>query len=205
MPARRWPERWSFSRQPVDGTLEALQDPTAEKKFKTAQEKYEAVAKAMDEVRKAHAGKEAGHTATLFWADAMFQLGKLDDAIAGYQQYLNESRPDDALRILGNEGLGYAYESKKDLEKAREAFDKMSKEAAGEPAKARAAYHLARILEAQGKKAEAAAAFQKVKDEYKEAGASRDADERLGLLAMQGVPMPEKAKEAPKAAEAPKK
>ncbi|HEY3448311.1 MAG TPA: tetratricopeptide repeat protein [Myxococcales bacterium] len=194
-----------LSRRPVEGSMEALQDPTAEQKFKTAQEKHEAVAKAMDEVRKAHAGKEAGRTATVFWADAQFQLGKLDDAIAGYQQYLSESRPDDALRLVACEGLGYAYEGKKDLEKAREAFEKMSKEAAGEPAKARAAYHVARILEAQGKKVEAAAAYQKLKDEYKEAAAAREADERLALLAMQGVPMPEKAKDAPKPPEANKK
>ena len=194
-----------LSRRPVEGSMEALQDPTAEEKFKTAQEKYEAIAKAMDEVRKAHAGKQAAITATVFWADAQYQLGKFDDAIAGYQQFLGESKPDDALRILANEGLGYAYEGKKDLEKAREAFEKMSKEAVGEPAKARAAYHLARILEAQGKKVEAAAAFQKLKDDFKEAAAAREADERLALLAMQGVPMPEKAKEAPKAAEAEKK
>lgn len=194
-----------LAHRPVEGSMEALQDPSATEKFKTAKEKHEAVAKAMDEVRKAHAGKEAGNTATVFWADAMFQQGKFDDAIAGYQQYLTAARADDALRIVANEGLGYAFEGKKDLDKARDAFEKMSKEALGEPAKARAAYHLARILEAQGKKAEAAAAFQKLKDEFKEATAAREADERLSLLAMQGVPMPAKAKEAPKAPEAPKK
>ena len=191
-----------LAHRPVDGSLEALQeDPTA-KKFKSYKEKNEALASALDVVRNNHPGTEAGRTATLFWGDAEFQLGKLDEAGKAYDQYLAEARPGDPLRMMALEGLGYVHEAKKDLPKAYEAFDKMTREAAGEPGKARAAYHMARILEAQGKKQDAVAAFQKLKEEFKEAPAAREAEERLALLAMQGVPIPEKPKPAPKTPEA---
>ncbi|MBI5546338.1 MAG: tetratricopeptide repeat protein [Deltaproteobacteria bacterium] len=197
----------ALAHRPVEGTLDALQqDPTAEK-FKTFKEKNEALAKALEEVRTQHAGSPAARTSTLFWADAQFQLGKLDEAAKGYDQFLAEAPASDPLRMLALEGRGYVYEAKKELDKAIETFEKMSREAAGEPGKARAAYHKARLLEAQGKKPEAAAAFQKLKDEFKEAPAAREAEERLALLAMQGVPMPEKAKPDSKttAEEPPKK
>ena len=190
-----------LARRPVEGSMEALQDPKAEK-FPTFKAKNEAMAKALDEVRAQHPGTEAARTATVFWADAEFQLGKLDEATKGYEEYLAQTRPGDSLRVLADEGLGYSWEAKKDLDKAYQAFDAMNREAAGDPEKARAAYQLARILEEQGKKTEAAQAFQKVKDEYKEAPAARDADERLALLAMQGVAVPEKAKDATKTAAA---
>jgi tetratricopeptide (TPR) repeat protein len=192
----------AIAHRPVEGTLEALQDASVDK-FKTFKEKNEALATALDEVRAKHPGTEAGRTATLFWADAEFQLGKLAEAGNGYSQYLAEARPGDPLRTMALEGLGYVHEGTKELDKALTDFENMSREAAGEPAKARAAFHQARVLEAQGKKKEAAAAFQKLKDEFKEAPASREADERLALLAMQGVPMPEKAKPEPKKPEAP--
>lgn len=185
----------ALANRPVEGSLEALQDPTAEK-FKTFQEKNEALAKALDEVRAKHSGTEAATTATLFFGDAQFHLGKLDEAAKAYDDFLAKAGEGDALRTLALEGQGYVFEAKKELDKALEAFDKMGKQAVAEPSKARAAYHRARILEAQGKKQEAAAAFQKLKDEYKEAPAAREAEERLALLAMQGVPMPEKAKPA---------
>ncbi len=185
-----------LAHRPIEGSLEALQDPTAEK-FKTSKEKYEALAKALDEVRTQHAGSDAAATATLFWADAQFHLGKLDEAAKAYDQFLAQTREGNPLRSMALEGLGYVAESKKEFEKAADAFDRMSKAAAGEPAKARAAYHRARMLEAQGKKAEAATAFGALRDEFKDAPAAREAEERLSLLAMQGVAVPEKKADKP--------
>jgi tetratricopeptide (TPR) repeat protein len=125
--------------RPVEGTLEALQEPTAEK-YKTAKEKNEALARALQDVRGRYPGSEAARTAGLFEADAQFQLGQLDEAAKGYQRYLAETPAGDPLRQLALEGQGYTCEAKKDFDKALDAFDRMSREAAGEPAKARAAY-----------------------------------------------------------------
>lgn len=191
----------AMATRPVAGaSADEPDDPQAEK-FATAQQKNEALAKELGEVRTRYAGTEAARTATVFWADAQFHLGKLDDAAKGYDEYLKISHENDALRITALEGLGYIHESKGELDKAADAFDRMSREAAGEPAKARAGFQRARMLEAQGKKQDAAAAFQKIKDDFKDAPAARDAEERLALLAMQGVPMPVPEKAPAKPAE----
>lgn len=180
------------SRRGVEGSLDPAADPDAPK-FKTAKEKNEEFAKQLDQVRKQFPSTEAALTATAYYGDAQFNLGNLDEAVKSYEEYLKASKGGEPMRALVLEGVGYVYEAKKDYEKALDAFDRMSKEAAGEPNKARAALHRARVLELTGKKQEAAAAFQKVKDDFKEAPAAREATERLGMLAAQGVPVPKPA------------
>jgi predicted negative regulator of RcsB-dependent stress response len=177
------------ARRGVEGTLDPSADPDAPK-FATFREKNEELARQLEEVLSQFPGTDAAVTAGVWLADAQFHLGKLDEAAAGYEEYLKASPKGTPLRTLALESLGYVYEAKKDFDKALDAFDRMSKEAAGEPNKARAELHRGRVLELQGKKQEAAAAFRKVKDTWKEAPASREASERLGMLAAQGVVAP---------------
>ncbi len=184
-----------LSRQGVEGTFDASGDPSAPK-FASHQEKYEKLAAALDKVRTDHPGSTAGRTAGYYFADAQFQLGKLDEADKEYEQFIAKTSAGDPLRVLALEGRGYIAEGKKDWAKASELFGQMSREAAGETTKARAAYHRARILAAEGKKLEAAEAFQKLKDEFKEAPAARLAGERLALLAADGVRAPAAAQPA---------
>jgi tetratricopeptide (TPR) repeat protein len=178
-----------LAHRPVQGTPEAFQSD-AKNTFASFKEKNEKLGEALQEVRTKFPGTAAAATATVAWGDAQFNLGKLDEAAKAYEEYLSATREGEPLRLLALEGLGYVYESKKDWDKALDSFDRMSREAAGEPNKARAALHRARVLEQSGKKVEAAAAFQKIKEEYKEAPSVRDAEERLALLAMQGIVAP---------------
>ncbi|MGI5862590.1 MAG: tetratricopeptide repeat protein [Myxococcales bacterium] len=188
-----------LSRQGIEGTFDASSDPDAPK-FASHQEKYEKLVAAFEKVRADHPGSKAARTAGYYLADAQFQLGKLEEADKAYEQFIAQTSSGDPLRVLALEGRGYIAESKKEWAKASELFGQMSREASGEPTKARAAYHRARILAAEGKKQEAAEAFQKVKSEFKEAPAARLAGERLALLAADGVhaPATEKAEVAEK-------
>ncbi len=191
------------ARRPVANSQEPTLD-TELPKFNSYKEKNEELAKQLEQVRKDFAGTEAAATATLFLADAELQLGKLDEASGHYNDYLSATKPGEPLRALAYEGLGYAQEAKKAYDPAASAFEKMGQEAQGDSLRARAAYQRARVLEAQGKKQEAADAFQKLKDEFKDAPAAQDASERLALLAGQGIVPPLPAKSDAKDAKATK-
>ncbi|MFN7134187.1 MAG: tetratricopeptide repeat protein [Myxococcales bacterium] len=180
------------ARRPVEGSFDQSTDPELPK-FKTHQEKYEELARQLDEVRQKFGGSEAAKTATLYYGDAQFQLGQFDKAIESYEAFLKNPTGGNATKVLALEGLGYAYEAKKDYAKASEAFGRMKSEA-GEGFKDRAAYHQARLLELQGKKEEAAAAYQQIKVDFKDSPTTRAAIDRLSLLASQGVPLPPEPK-----------
>jgi tetratricopeptide (TPR) repeat protein len=174
------------ARRAIEGSPEASRDDEGPV-FKSAQEKNEEIVRQLGEVKGKHPGTEAARMASFVMADSLFRLGKLDEAAAAYQEYLNTSAPGDSLRALAQEGLGYIHESRKEWEKALESFDAMARESEGEPTKALAAFQRARILEQWGKKQEAANEFQQVKDEHKTAPAARQAGDRLALLAAQGI------------------
>lgn len=186
-----------LTRRSIAGSLEPGQDSAAEK-FPSQRAKSEELAKQLEFVRSQYPGSDAARTAAVFLGDAQLQQGKLDAAQKSYEEYLASAPPGEPLRVVALEGLGYVFEARKDLDKALDSFDRMSREAAGDPAKAQAAFQRARVLELQGKKPEAAAAFQKVKEDFKETAAARNAGERLALLGAQGVaiPAPEKKPEA---------
>lgn len=192
-----------LTRRGVAGSLEPGQDATAEK-FPSAKAKSEEIAKQLEAVRAQFPSSDAARTALVFLGDAQFQTGKLDAAQASYEQYLASAPAGEPLRALALQGLGYTMEAKKDLDKALDTFSKMGAEAAGDPAKADAAFQRARVIELQGKKQEAAAAYQKVKDDFKEAASARAAGERLVLLAAQGVALPPADKKPEAKAEAAK-
>jgi tetratricopeptide (TPR) repeat protein len=173
----------------VEGSFEASGDPD-EPRFSTQQQKYEELSAALDKVRTGHSGTLAARSATYYFADAQYQLGKYEEADKAYGDFIGQASAGDPLRVLALEGRGYVAESKQDWAKSLELFEQMSREATGEPVKARAAYHRARILAASGKKLEAAEAYQKLKDDFKEAPAARQAGERLALLAAEGVKAP---------------
>ncbi len=183
----------ALTRRGIAGSPEPGQEGAAEK-FPSQRAKSEEVSKQLEFVRSQYPGSDAARTATVFLGDAQFQLGKLDAAQKSYEEYLAAAPPGEPLRVVALEGLGYVFEAQKALDKALDSFDRMGREAAADPVKAQAAYSRARVLELQGKKPEAAAAFQQAKENFKETAAARNAGDRLAMLGAQGVtiPMPEK-------------
>jgi hypothetical protein len=146
----------------VDRPVDAEATTTSEDKFPSEKAKQEAVEGALTKVRKDHEGTATAALAALPLADAKVHLGKLDEAIPLFQEYLDKAPADAKLRFLAYEGKGHAQMAKGDLTAAAATWDEMEKKATGYVD--RAMFGRAELLEKQGKWDEARKAFQAVKE-----------------------------------------
>ena len=148
--------------------------------FASETEKQQAIEKALAEVREQHPGSDVARSALLPLADARFKLGKFDEALAAYDEYLGAAGKDDPMRFLALEGRATALEAKGDATAAVAAWDRMKEEA---PDFAdRALFGKARLLEQQGKWDEARKLYEQIKSEYGQSPVNRFASERLAVL-----------------------
>ncbi|MHB8872302.1 MAG: tetratricopeptide repeat protein [Myxococcaceae bacterium] len=164
--------------------------PGEEPAFKSDKEKDEAVAKALTDFRANHSASRAAATAALPLAQASFRLGRYDDALKGYDEYLKVAAPDDPLRASALEGRGYAHEAKGELDAAIAAFDQLARDNKTEFLNGMGLYHRARILIIQGKKDEAAKQLSEIPSAAPNSAAARLATDRMALLASEGVKVP---------------
>ena len=181
------------ARPVVEGSAGAEKKADAEKSFPSRDARSAAVEGALAAVAKARVGTPAARLSGLLQAQVALEAGKADEAIAGLRAFV-DSGDAFGLSVAVNEALGYAYEAKKDWAQAQAAFEK-----AGTPA--RVAFHKARLLEAQGKKDEARAAYGAIAEGSPTDPVSVDARVRLELLDMPaagtGAFEPAPAAEAP--------
>lgn len=159
--------------------------------FKSAQEKDEAVAKAMEDFRAAHRGTQAARAAALVAGNAQLRLKRYDEALKSYEEYLKGATPEEPLRASALEGRGYAHEGKGELDQALAAFEQLERENKTELLKGMGLYHRGRILTLQNKKEDAARAFTDATSAHAGTGAARLAQARLDELKAQGVTIPE--------------
>jgi tetratricopeptide (TPR) repeat protein len=147
------------ARKPIDP--EAKPDDK-EPSFKSAKERGDAILDAM--------AKQGVDGAASYRGGALFDAGKYDEAIAAFKK--GEAVPG-IEGVLCREGLGLALEAKataekdatarqKGFEDALAAFTAMQPDEAG-PRRAHALYHMGRMQQTLGKKAEAKASFEKAK------------------------------------------
>jgi tetratricopeptide (TPR) repeat protein len=140
--------------QDLGGRLKALDRPVSESAtttgedapFKSAQEKDEAVAASMDELRSKHGGTRAARTASLIAGSARLRLKKYDDAIKGYAEFLKGAHPEEPLRASAIEGEGYAYEGKGDLAQALGSYEQLERDNKSDFLAGMGLYHRGRIL-----------------------------------------------------------
>jgi tetratricopeptide (TPR) repeat protein len=129
--------------------------------FPTEQAKQEAIAAALTRVRQDRPGSEVAVAAALPLAGAQLQLGKLDEALALYDEYLKDAPENAPLRFLAYEGKARAQVAKNDLEAAAATWNEMEKAVPGYAD--RAIFGRGQLLARQGKYAEAKEAFDAVK------------------------------------------
>lgn len=166
------------------------QTPSAEPAFKSAQEKDQAIVQALTTFRNEHKNTKSATAAALLVAQAELRLGNHDQAATAYNEYLKSAPKDEPLRATALEGLGYAHEAKGELDKALEAFERLNKDAPKEFYTGMGLYHRARVMALQGKKEEAAKAFSELAAQHPNSAAARMANDRLALLAADGVKVP---------------
>lgn len=167
--------------------------------FKSEQEKDEAVARSLAEFRSQHQGSRAAANAALPLGQVLLRQGKAKEAAPLFDEYLKRSAVDDPLRPTALEAKGYAHEASGELDQALAAFDQLAKETQSDFLKGMGLYHRGRVLLLQGKTDEGVKQLQEVNQVAPNSAASRLATDRLGVLAAQGVTIPEVAPVVPKA------
>jgi tetratricopeptide (TPR) repeat protein len=153
-------------------------------RFKTEKERAEAAIKELDAFL---AGSHNPLTAEgrLERGPLLLTLGRTDDAIATYEQVLRD-KPDERLRFLAHEGLGYAQEAKGSLDQAAASFEKLTDDAAvfkdGAFYKDRALFHKARISELRGNRDDAKKIYREVLDKNPTTSLRDEITNRLAVL-----------------------
>lgn len=148
---------------------ERRNEEEAAKKFSQAVEMYEAVSSPnreatpseyknvlgkFDEVIIGFPRTLSGKTSFLYKGNIQLRLGEFEEAIKSYQNVLEKAGKRKVYRLFAMEGLGYAYEGKKDYEKALQAYQEMIGE--GDHFQLANAYlNTGRCYEKLGKKKEA--------------------------------------------------
>ncbi len=79
--------------------------------FTTDKDRSEATLAILDKLDKSYGKTGVSKEARLIKAGTLYDLGRYDEAITAYQDFL-KGAPDNDLKLIGKEGLGYAQEAK---------------------------------------------------------------------------------------------
>jgi len=79
----------------------------------------------MEEIVNAFPKTSSGTFALLYKGNIHLKLGEFDEAIKAYDTFLSRSGSEKLYNLLALEGVGYAYEGKKDYGKAIEAYQRI--------------------------------------------------------------------------------
>jgi len=79
----------------------------------------------MEEIITAFPRTSSGAFALLYKGNIQLKLGEFDEAIKAYDAFLSKSESERLYTLFALEGLGYAYEGKKDYGKAIEAYQRI--------------------------------------------------------------------------------
>ncbi len=115
---------------------------------------YKKVLEGFEEVIKTYSRTLSARSSLVYKGGIHLRLGEFDEAINAYDAFLKKAGKERLFQLLALEGLGYAYEGKKDYEKAVKAYQEIIK--LGEKYHwAGAHLNMARCYEKMGKNEEA--------------------------------------------------
>ncbi|OGP55430.1 MAG: hypothetical protein A2162_00360 [Deltaproteobacteria bacterium RBG_13_52_11b] len=86
---------------------------------------YKTTLGGFDDVIKQYPGTPSGKFSLLYKGNIHLKLGELDEAIKAYQAFLEKAGKETLYRLFSLEGLGYAYEGKKEYAKAIDAYQQI--------------------------------------------------------------------------------
>jgi tetratricopeptide (TPR) repeat protein len=150
--------------------------------FQTEKQRLEAALAALDghfTSLRAPLGAEA----TLVRGSLLLDLGRAQDAAAGYEKLL-DGNLDRRVAFLAREGLGYAYEQLGKMDQARATFAKLGEgtDVGDGFYKDRALYHQARLAEKAGNPSEASRIYKEVLDKNPTTSLRDEITNRLAVL-----------------------
>ena len=115
---------------------------------------YKNVLEKFDEVITKFPRTSSGKISFLYKGNIHLRLSEFEEATKSYQNFLQKTGKGKLYRLFAMEGLGYAYEGKKDYERALQSYQKILEE--GESFQLANAYlNMGRCYEKSGKKKEA--------------------------------------------------
>jgi tetratricopeptide (TPR) repeat protein len=88
-------------------------------------QEYKDVLKKFDEVAAEFPRTSSGKLSILYKGNIHLRLREFEEEIKAYQSFLQKGEGEKLYRLFALEGLGYAYEGKKDYEKALTTFQKI--------------------------------------------------------------------------------
>lgn len=160
--------------------------------FKTDKERMEAALKEVDAFIAAEPHGPLHREAALQKAGLLLDLQRPGEAIPIYADLVG-SRLDGNLKFMAQEGLGYAYEAKGDLDQALAAFTKLADvsapvgkaDGAGQGPtfyRDRSLYHQGRIAERKGNPGDAVKLYKEVLDKTPQTSLRDEISNRLAVL-----------------------
>ncbi len=155
-------------------------DVEAEESFASEREKQQAIADALEAVRKEFHGTKSALSATLSLADSKYTLGDHDGALALYDEYLAQAPKSGTLRFLALDGRALALLAKKDFDGSIAAYDRLAKEAPA--SEDRAIFGKAKVFETQGEWEKARALYEQLQADFPAGSVARSGSEALSAL-----------------------
>lgn len=123
----------------------------------------------------------AGESARFYLANAYYNLGQYDDALAQFDDY---SPSDDVLAVSRFAGIASCYEAKGQHAEAGSNFEKAATKYADDVAAAENLAHAARNYVQAGNKEHALELYKKIKKDYPKSASARDIDKFIAQLSV---------------------
>ncbi len=146
-------EREAKATEKFNSAVELLQKASSSYKEGTPAELKNSL-NLFDELTRQYARTSSGKIALLYKGNLHLKLGEFEEAIKAYESLLAKSGIERVYHSFAMEGLGYAYEGKKEYEKALQAFKRALEK--GEAFQSADAHlNIGRLCEKLGKNGEA--------------------------------------------------
>jgi tetratricopeptide (TPR) repeat protein len=146
-----------------------------------ARKGYDKALNILKKVAETHGSTKNGELGLFFVGKCLARLKRYDEAIQHYEAFLSENEKNPLYRALAKQSLGFAYESRKDYEKALVCFKEV---AAMDRSFLReeATLAVARIHEAMGQKREALDAYREYLTNHPDSVETSHIRRRVALL-----------------------
>ncbi len=171
--------------------------PAAESKpgvYQSEQEKLQAALSSMQKVSETFGSTRTALLSRYFTGEIERRLGKYDEAIKSFKDFLAGSSQEADFSVYAMEGIGACLEAQGKLDEARAQYEAITKPPFDvEPD--RALYNMARVDLQKGMKDKAVESFKSILDKYPDTALRRDIQNRLAAIGEQPADSTEKKKE----------